>query len=263
MDLGLKNKKAIILASTKGLGHGVAEVLASEGCDITICARNQLDVERVASELQCRYNIRAFGFRCDVSNGPDLEQFFDQALGTLSGVDILINNAGGPPAGGVDTFDDADWQSSIDLTLMSVVRASRRVLPIMKQQGFGRIINVTSVSVKEPLPNMVLSNTLRAAVAGYSKSLAKEMAGLGVLVHCVMPGSFLTDRNRTLGRAIASERGISFDDLVKEWVASIPLGRMGDPLEFGEVVAFLASDKYSFSTGTCVAVDGGQIRSLT
>jgi 3-oxoacyl-[acyl-carrier protein] reductase len=198
-----------------------------------------------------------------VSKNDSLDRFFDDALSRFSSVDILVNNAGGPPAGEIEALDDDLWRGAIDLSLMSVVRACRRVLPIMKEKHFGRIINITSVSVKQHLPNMVLSNTLRPAVAGYSKSLAMEMAPFGILVHCVMPGAFLTDRNRNLGSVEASKRNISFDELVKEWTLSVPLGRMGDPIELGHMVAFLASEKCSFTTGTCIAVEGGLIRSIS
>jgi 3-oxoacyl-[acyl-carrier protein] reductase len=263
MDLGLKNRRAIVLAASKGLGRGTAEALAAEGCAVVLCSRSQEDSERVAREIASEYGVPVSGFACDVAVAGDLDRFFARALETLGGVDILVNNAGGPPPGPAEGFDDAAWQAAIELTLMSVIRGCRHVLPVMKQGGFGRILNITSVAVKQPLPNMALSNTLRAAVAGYSKSLAQELAAHGILVHCVMPGSFLTDRNRTLGSAIAEQRGIPFEDLVKEWETAVPLGRMGDPREFGDMIAFLASERCSFTTGTCVAVDGGTIRSLT
>lgn len=262
MDLGLKGRKAIVLAASRGLGRAVAEVLAGEGCDLIICARTYPLVMETVDEIRRDHEVNVLGFQCDVSKSESLDRFFDEALEAFPSVDILVNNAGGPPAGEVETLGEDAWMDAVNLSLMSVVRACRRVLPVMKAKRFGRIINITSVSVKQYLPGMALSNTLRPAVAGYSKSLAMEAAPFGILVHCAMPGGFLTDRNRTLGAAEASKRNIPFDDLVREWTLSIPLGRMGDPLELGRMVAFLASEKCSFTTGTCVAMEGGLIRSI-
>jgi 3-oxoacyl-[acyl-carrier protein] reductase len=262
MDLGLQGKRAIVLAASRGLGRAVAEVLASERATLALCGRDASTVERTAADLRRRFDVQAHAVSCDVSDAAQLDHFFDRATELLGGIDILVNNGGGPPAGTTEAFDDVAWRSAIDLTLLSVVRSCRRVLPLMKENASGRIINITSVAAKQALPNMVLSNTLRAAVAGYSKSLAMEAAPFGILVHCVMPGSFLTDRNRALGADIAAQRGIPLDELIREWEGSVPLGRMGDPVEFGQMVAFFASDKCSFTTGTCIAVEGGQIRSI-
>jgi 3-oxoacyl-[acyl-carrier protein] reductase len=241
----------------------VAEVLASEGCELVICSRTQADIEAVAEDLRSRLGASVTALSCDVSVEGSLRRFFDHSLSSLGGVDILVTNNGGPPPGGLESLTDGDWATAAALQLMSVVRSCRPVFPIMKRQGRGRIINVTSVSVKQPLPNMMLSNTLRAAVAGFSKSLALDIAPCGILVQCVMPGSFLTDRNRDLGARVMADRGISEEQLFREWTAQVPLGRMGDPLEFGQFVAFLASDRCSFTTGSCIPIEGGQIRSLT
>lgn len=263
MDFGLRNRKAIVLAASRGLGRAVAEVLASEGCELAICSRAPAAISATATDLRSRFGSNVTPLECDVSNRDSLAHFFDGALAALGGVDILVTNNGGPRPGGAASLSDSDWHEGAELLLMSVVRACRHVLPAMKRQRRGRIINVTSVSVKQPLPNMTLSNTYRAAVAGFSKSLALEVAPVGILVHCVMPGSFLTDRNRDLGARVMEDRGISEEQLLREWTAQVPLGRMGDPLEFGRMVAFLASDVCTFTTGACIPVEGGQILSLT
>lgn len=262
MDLGLRNRKAIVQAASRGLGRAAAEVLASEGCDLAICSRTEADIKAVADDLRSRFGTKVAAFACDVSAEASLQEFFERSLASLGGVDILVTNNGGPSPGGMDTLTDDDWDAAAELLLMGVVRSCRHVLPVMKQQRRGRIINVTSVSVKQPLPNMMLSNTMRAAVAGFSKSLAQEVAPCGILVHCVMPGSFMTDRNRELGARVMADRGISEEQLLREWTGQVPLGRMGDPLEFGRFVAFLASDACSYTTGSCIPIEGGQIRSL-
>lgn len=262
MDLGLSGKKAVVLASSRGLGRASAEALASEGCEVAICSRNGEEVGRTAEEIAQRHQVSVHGRECDVSDPHSLGRFLDWAVGALGDLHVLVNNCGGPAPGDFEDIDESGWRSAIDLTLMSVIRTTRKVTPIMKRNRWGCILNVTSVSVKQPLPGMVLSNTLRPAIAGLSKSLALELAPYGIRVHCLMPGSFLTDRNLTLGRRVAQERGVSMDQLISEWSANVPLRRMGEPLEFGYMVAFFASERCTFTTGTCVAVDGGQIKSV-
>ena len=263
MDLGLKDRVAVVLASSKGLGRGAAEALALEGCNLAICARNQVELEQAAQTIREQSGRDVLAIVCDVAAPAALDRFFGAILAKFGRVDVLVNNAGGPPAGNSSDFSDTDWFTAYQLTLMSVVRACRHVVPGMIKQRWGRILNITSVSVKQPLPGMILSNTFRPAVAGFAKSLANELAPYGVLVHCLLPGAFLTDRNRSLGSAIAEERGIEFDEVVQEWEQGVPLGRMGDPSEFGDLVAFLASERCSFTTGTCIAIEGSLIKSLT
>lgn len=262
MDLGLKGKTALVLASSKGLGRATAEALAAEGCHVGMCARNGPELELAAEDLRGRYRTKVFAQRCDVSQAGDLKKFMEEAQAHLGPADILVNNAGGPPAGGTQDFTDADWQAAFELAFMSVVRACRHVIPHMKAKRWGRILTIASTSVRQPIPGLALSNCFRAAVAGYSKTLAMELGPSNILVNCVLPGSFLTDRNRELGAKISADRGIAFDTLLAEWEKGVPLRRMGDPLEFGRVVAFLASDRCSFITGSCITVDGGSIKGL-
>lgn len=256
MNLGLTGKRAIVLAASRGLGRAVAECLAAEGCELAICARDPADVAEAAAQLG------AFGMACDVSSPAGLASFLDAALETLGGVDILVTNCGGPTPGRTDEMTDEDWAQAFELVFMSVVRSCARVVPLMRAQSGGRIVHITSVSVREPIAGLALSNALRPAIAGYAKTLALEVARDGIHVHCVMPGSFLTDRNRQLGAALASDRGVSLDEVVADWERGVPLGRMGEPLEFGRVVAFLASDACSFATGTVFPVEGGGLRSI-
>jgi 3-oxoacyl-[acyl-carrier protein] reductase len=262
VDLGLNGKTAVVLASSKGLGRATAEALAAEGCHVAMCARDGAELERAAEDLRQRYPGKVFAQACDVSRGSDLDRLFEHAQAILGPADILVNNAGGPPAGPTDAFSDAEWQAAFELNFMSVVRACRRVLPHMKQKRWGRILTIASTSVKQPIPGLALSNSFRAAVAGYSKTLATEVGPYNILVNCVLPGSFLTDRNRQLGAKISADRGIAVEDLIAEWEKDIPLKRMGEPLEFGRVMAFLASDRCGFITGACIPVDGGSVKGL-
>lgn len=262
MEFGLKDRVAVVLAASKGLGRAAAESLAREGCRLAICARNQREIDNAAREIAAGSGQEVLAMSCDVSHPAELDAFLQSALGKFGRVDILVNNAGGPRAGDFETFSDADWLEACQLTLMSVVRACRHVVPGMKERKWGRILNVTSVSVKQPLPGMILSNTFRPAVAGLSKSLAGELAPFGILLHCLLPGSFLTNRNIELGKVVAKQRGIELEDLIEEWQKGNPLGRMADPSEFGDLVAFLASERCSFATGTCFVIDGGNVKSL-
>jgi 3-oxoacyl-[acyl-carrier protein] reductase len=262
VDLGLRGRVAVVLAASRGLGRATAESLAKEGCHVAICARNPLEIQSVAQAIAKHTGSNILGLPCDVANPEALEQFFKIVQARFGCVDILVNNSGGPPPGTFETSSDGEWLNACDLTLMSVIRACRYVVPAMKERRWGRILNITSVSVKHALPGMILSNTFRPAVAGLARSMADELAPFGVLVHCLLPGSFLTDRNRKLGGIAAQHRGIEFEKLVQEWERSVPLGRMGKPSEFGELVAFLASERCSFATGTCFVIDGGQIKSL-
>jgi len=262
LDLGLAGRTAIVLASSKGLGRATAEALAAEGCNVGMCARNTSELEKAAADLRDRYRVKIFAQPCDVSSAEDLKVFFTHAQGALGSADILVNNSGGPPSGTTDTFSDEEWRAAFEGNFMSVVRACRYVVPSMKTRRWGRILTIASTSAKEPIPGLVLSNSFRAAVAGFSKTLAIEVGPFNVLANCVLPGSFLTDRNRQLGAVIAEQRGIPFAELVGEWEKGVPLQRMGDPLEFGRVMAFLASEQGRYITGACIVVDGGSVRAL-
>ena len=262
MDLGLSGKTAFVLASSKGLGRATAEALVAEGCHVGMCARNGEELEQAANELRSRYKKMVFAQTCDVSKADDLDQFLRQVETVLGPADILVNNAGGPPSGNTDAFTDVDWQAAFEQNFMSVVRASRHVIPHMKAKRWGRILTIASTSVKEPIPGLVLSNCFRAAVAGYSKTLAMEVGQYNVLSNCVLPGAFLTDRNRQLGAKVSTERSIALEAVFAEWEKDVPLKRMGDPMEFGRVMAFLASERCGFITGACITVDGGCVKGL-
>lgn len=263
MDLGLKDKVAVVLAASSGIGQGVATVLAEEGCQLAICARNPSRLDSVAGLIERASGTKVFSKTADVGNPEELNAFFDAVFDRYGRVDILVNNSGGPPPGKTVDFSDAQYQSAFELVLMSKIRACRRVVDSMTENKWGRIINVESTSVKCALEGMVLSNVFRSASAAFAKTLAMECAKNGIRVHTLLTGPFLTNRVNELGMAAAESQGISFDLWRKQAEAGTALGRFGDPLEYGALVAFLASDKADYMTGSCIAIDGGALKTIT
>lgn len=261
MDLGLKNKVALVTAASQGLGLAVAKALAVEGARVAICARNGERLATAADEIHAAGGGDVLTVVADVSQGDDARRFVDQAAARFGRVDILVTNAGGPPPGEFLDLDEAAWRRGVDLTLMSAVNLCYAAVPHMQTAGGGRIIAIASVSVKQPLRNLTLSNAIRAAVVGLTKTLSIELAPYSILVNSVLPGWTLTDRVRQLVQARASKQGVSPEEIGKAIVADIPLQRMARPEEFAAVVAFLASDRASYITGAAIPVDGGSIRS--
>lgn len=263
MDLGIRDRVAVVLAASSGIGRGIATVLAQEGCNLAICARDGLRLASVADEIRSASGVQVLAAEADVGDAASLERFFDQVFGAYGKVDILINNSGGPPPGKCLDLLDEQYQSAFDLVLMSKVRACRRVVPSMVERGWGRIINVESTSVKSALDNMVLSNVFRSAATAFAKTLSMEYARDGIRVHTLLSGPFLTNRVNELGLAAAKQKGVSFEQWKKDAEAGTALGRFGDPLEYGALVAFLASNKADYMTGTCIAIDGGVLKTIT
>ncbi len=263
MDFGLKNRVAVVLAASSGIGLGIARVLAQEGCAIAICARDSVRLAAASEQIVAESGASVLAVQADVSDAVSLDAFFDKVFSVYGKVDILINNSGGPPPGRIDTLSDDAYVAAFNLVLMSKVRASRRVLPLMQKQGWGRIINVESTSIKSALENMVLSNAFRSAAAAHAKTLAMETARDGIRVHTLMSGPFLTKRVDELGNAAAQQRGISFEQWKSEAEAGTALGRFGDPLEYGALVAFLSSRQADYMSGNCIAIDGGVLKTIT
>jgi len=262
MDLGLRNRPALVAASSRGLGRAVAEEFAREGADVVMCARNESALREAAESIRASTGARVLDVVADVAKPDDVERVVAAAFQEFGRVDILVTNGGGPPAGPFENHSNEAWGDAVRLVLESVVNLTRAVLPGMKERRWGRIINVTSIAVKQPVDNLMLSNTLRAAVTGFARTLANEVAPFNVTVNNVLPGYTRTQRIEDLSKRNAELHGTTPDVERAQWERQIPMGRLGEPREFAAMCAFLASERASYVTGTSVPVDGGWIRSL-
>ncbi|HEU4994511.1 MAG TPA: SDR family oxidoreductase [Gemmatimonadaceae bacterium] len=262
MDLGLRGKVALVAAASKGLGRAVADELAAEGAALVICARgaDELHATRRAIADQHRADVEAVV--ADVSTMEGIELVARTAISRHGRVDILVNNAGGPPSGPFESHPWETWQGAVDLTLRSTVELTRRVLPGMRERRWGRVLNVTSIAVKQPVDGLILSNSIRAAVTGWARTLANEVARDGVTVNCLMPGFTRTERVEQLNAERAAREKVPVEDVRRRTEATIPMHRVGEPREFGALAAFLASERASYITAQSIAVDGGWIKSL-
>ena len=263
MDLQLAGRVALVNAASRGLGRGIAEALAAQGARLVISARTQDDLGQAAAEIAAAHGAEVVAVVADVSAAGTAERLVGAAVERFGGLDILVNNSGGPPGGTFDDFDDAAWQHAFDLLLLNVIRMTRAALPYLRASDQGRIVNVASTSVKEPIPGLILSNTLRAGVVGLAKTLSLELAPDQVTVNNVLPGRILTDRLRGPFREPARIAGLDVDDLARaEVAAEVPLGRVGEPSDLAELVTFLCGRPASYLTGLSITVDGGRSRSV-
>jgi len=262
MDLGLTGKIAMVGGASKGLGFAVARALAGEGAQLSIASRDATAIQRAADAIGTDTGVRPLPFAADLSRADAIATWYDATVERFGGVDLLFANTGGPPAGTALSFDDRAWHCAFELLLMSVVRSIRLVVPSMVSRGGGAILVGTSSSVKEPLPNLALSNVLRSAVTSLGKTLSVELAPQKIRVNTIIPGRIATDRVRQLDEINASRQGVPLQEHQARAAASIPLGRYGTPDDFGRVGAFLLSDAASYITGASVQVDGGLIKGL-
>jgi 3-oxoacyl-[acyl-carrier protein] reductase len=262
MDLGLKNKVALVAAASRGLGRAIAAELAAEGAALVICSRNAETINNTASEITKATGAEVLAQAADVSQADDVAHLVRSGIERFGRIDILVTNSGGPPAGQFESFSHEHWEAATRLLLFSAVELARNVLPGMKERGWGRILNITSIAVKQPVENLILSNSLRAAVTGFARTLANEVAPLGITVNNIMPGYTRTERIEELSRMMAEKEGISPAEFVARWEKEIPMRRLGEPREFAALAAFLVSERASYITGTSVPVDGGWIRAL-
>jgi 3-oxoacyl-[acyl-carrier protein] reductase len=262
MDLGLKGKSVFVTAASRGLGKATAMEFAREGANVTIASRNLEALNQAAREIEQETGQVVTCIPLDVTDGPSIQQAVEAAVQAGNGLDVLICNAGGPPAGNFEQFSDEDWLAAFQLNLLSTVRLIRTSLPYMRKRGGGRIVNITSTSIKQPIPGLVLSNTLRAGVYGLTKSLATELADDRILVNTVAPGRIQTDRVVELDEAAAKRRHVSVDEVKAGWLSQIPLQRYGTPEEFAKAVVFLGSFANTYVTGQALLVDGGMVKAL-
>ncbi len=262
MDSGLKDKLVLITASSTGIGKAVAELFAQEGCKVAICSRSKDNLLATAKEIKEKYSIEPFWSVCDLNKQKDIENTFSAVTRQFGSIEILVNNCGGPAPGLFQQLEEEDWNAAYEQVLLSVIRFSKLVLPGMMAANWGRIINLTSISVKQPIDNLVLSNSLRAGVTGFSKSLSNEIAKFNITVNNVAPGMTLTRRLYELAVVEAKEKGKSHEEILVEMAKKIPLNRLGRPEEIASVVVFLASKQASYVTGTTIQVDGGFIKSV-
>lgn len=262
MDLGIRDRVALVAASSKGLGRGCAEVLAEEGARLVMCARGVDALEDAAAAIRNAAGVQVVEVAADLSVPEEVDRVIEAGLREYGGVDILVTNTGGPPAGAFEDHDREAWHQAVRNNLDSVLNLVRGVLPGMKERGWGRIINITSIAVKEPIDSLILSNSVRAAVTGFARTLANEVAPDGVTVNNVMPGYTRTDRVEELSRKSAELHGTTQAEEIAKWERQIPVGRLAEPRELGALVAFLASDQAAYITGTSIAVDGGWLRAL-
>ena len=262
MDLGLKGKVALVAAASQGLGRAVAEELAAEGASLILCARRDAALQETCAAIEKAHGTPVLGLATDVADPAAVARLVEAGLARFGRIDILVTNAGGPPAGTFDTLSAAQWEGATSLLLTSVVELTRAVLPGMRERGWGRILNITSISVKQPVANLMLSNSLRAAVTGMARTLATEVAAQGITVNNILPGYTRTERVVGLADATAAREGISAAEATARWEAEIPMRRLGEPREFAALAAFLCSERASYITGTSVPVDGGWIRGL-
>ena len=261
MDLGLRGRVALVAASSKGLGRAVAFELGAEGAALMMCARGGDALEESAATLRAR-GAQVETLAIDLTVNGAAQQVMQAAVKRFGQVDVLVTNTGGPPPGPFESHSIETWRGAVKLLLESAVELTRQVLPGMKERRWGRIINVTSIAVKQPVENLILSNSIRAAVTGMARTLANEVAPFGITVNNVLPGYTRTERVVELAGALGKRDGVTEQDVVKRWESEIPMRRMGEPHEFAGLVAFLASERASFITGTSITIDGGWTKGL-
>ena len=256
MDLGLKGKRAIVMAASRGLGYACAMGLAREGCHLVMCSRDEKRIEAAADTIRRETGAKVKALVADVSSAAEAKRLVDAAVSEYGGLEIVVHNAGGPPAGETLAMTEEQWQKAFEQNLLSFTRIVGAAAPHMERAKYGRVLTIASSSIKQPIPNLSLSNALRAGVWGIAKTLSRELAPKGILVNVIAPGRIDTERIAELDQANAQKTGKTVDDVRKASVASIPLGRLGRPEELANLVVFLASQPASYITGQAITVDG-------
>jgi 3-oxoacyl-[acyl-carrier protein] reductase len=256
MDFGLKGKRAIVMAASRGLGYASALGLAREGCHLVVCSRDQARIEAAADTIRTETGAKVKAIVADVSSGSEARRLVETAVAEYGGLEIVVHNAGGPPAGETLAMTDEQWQKAFEQNLLSFTRIVQAAAPEMVKAGYGRVLTIASSSIKQPIPNLALSNALRAGVWGIAKTMSRELAPQGILINVIAPGRIDTERIAELDQANATKSGKAIEEVRKASVGSIPLGRLGRPEELANLVVFLASQAGSYITGQAIMVDG-------
>lgn len=262
MNLEYEGEVALIAASSKGLGRATAHAIAAEGASVMLTSRDGAALENTATEIGSATGTKVSYEPADLTRAEDISRLLEKTREQLGPASVLVTNSGGPPAGGFDNLDDAAWQGAFELNLMSAVRLIRETLPQMRERGYGRIVNLTSSSIQQPIDGLLLSNVFRVGVLGLSKSLSVELASDGILVNTLGPGRIHTDRVDSLDQGRADREGTTREDVSRKSETTIPLGRYGKPQEFAQVAAFLASPANTYVTGQALLADGGMVKAI-
>jgi 3-oxoacyl-[acyl-carrier protein] reductase len=262
MDFGLKNRVAIVAASSQGIGRATAEAFAAEGCKVAMCARNAEALHQAAEAIRQRYHVDVLAEALDVTQAPAVHDFVEKVVEKFGGVDVCVTNAGGPPAKGFLAASNEEWQRAVELNLLSTVYFAKEVIPHMQKKKWGRIVTITSITTKQPVADLVLSNAVRAGVVGLVKSLANEFGRDGILVNNVGPGYTATERLKDLAASRSKASGKTQQEIFEGWAADAPLKRLGEPREVADTIVWLASERASYITGQTILVDGGIYRGL-
>jgi 3-oxoacyl-[acyl-carrier protein] reductase len=262
MDLKLKNKIAVVAAASQGLGKASAMALAQEGAKVVVCSRREKEIREAADEIKKKTGSVVIPVVADVTKPDDIKKLVSETVNRLGAIHILVNNAGGPPTGAIESLTDEEWQKGHELTLMSVIRTTREVLPLMIKQQWGRIITIVSIVAKQPINELLISSVIRPGIFGLTKVLANLHAKDNITINSVSPGHILTKRQEELSVSRSKQRGVTVEEYFKQAIREIPAGRLGMPEEIGDVVAFLASEQASYINGTNLLVDGGAAKGI-
>jgi 3-oxoacyl-[acyl-carrier protein] reductase len=262
MDLGLRGRVALVAGASSGIGKAIAEVFAEEGCLVAVLSRSEARLKSAVDDIGSKSGSKVLPVVCDVTDKDEIKKAVEQVAAKLGEIDILVCNAGGPPSGTFEKFKDEHWDLAYELNLKSTIRLCMLVLPGMKKRKWGRIINVTSVAAMQPMDNLILSNTVRAGVHGFTKTLSNEVASSGVTVNCICPGFTDTERLQELADQLSKGTGSSPEDVRANWYKNIPAQRLAEPREMGYLAAFLASEQAGYLTGVALNLDGGLVKSI-